>query len=441
MRISFYFVVKFFCINLFIFCLSYNIQADETIRSKAPPNSTDLSNPEPLTYVLSIAERIKEPSSKFEALIEIATAYTELGENKKAKSILSEALDIAQNIKNQFSKAIFLSKLIDRYISLNEDEKALDIAKNIEFSDSRSDALVKIVNGYIQQGQYKKAQELTESIDEEFSKALALCKLINNFKKQELYEETLKIKKIIEKSSAKVKNLIPIILMKETSKVRENLIVEFLTLKLPVRISRALIVMGKKYISLKLYESAKHILSQAILVSKNIKEASIKSETLSQIAIGYTQIGEYKMALETVNSIKIPFCRSMALTQIAISYAQIEKFENALKITEDIDPEYLKEEALSQIIIQYIKSQREKEAINIVDSLGRVSTKARIYSILADYYIQNGEYEKAIEISKVIEDRFIKFGTLLRIAKNLQNEKKFSAKIKKIFSETIASFD
>jgi len=413
------YIVAFLCINSLIFSYIYDIRAEEAVSGKIPSDFTG-SSEEPLTHVLGWAEQIKEPFSKAEALIKIAAAYVELGEEKKAKYILHKALNIATDTEDKFSKAILFSELIDKYVSLNESEKAQEIAKNIEFPDTQSEALLRITEGYMQQNQYEKSRKLIENINEPFAKALAISRLLNKFKESQLYVEVLKMQKIIEKSSPQVKEFTLLILTAEDYKIKNRPIYYFLASRFPFQKAKALIVMGKKYISLKLYEPVKLLLEQAVLLSADIKEEAVKSEILSQIAGSYAQIGEYKTASQIAYTIKIPFCRSKALTQIAIGYAQRGEFENALKTTEDIDSEYLKEEALGQVIIQYIKDGKEEEAMRIVSLSAPLSAKASLYARLADYYIENKELNKAIEISKIIEDPYMKFKVLLAIAKNIE---------------------
>jgi len=436
-----YYLVIFFFVVLTILYPSYNARSGDAIFKNDTLDFTFFSKEEPLTYVLCITEQMNEPIRRFEALCAISAAYMEIGEYNKTEYLLSAALHVAQNTKDQLSKTIFFSELIDKYISLNKIEKALEIVKDIDFLDSRTEALAKIAIAYIQQNQYEKALGLSRSINDPLSKVSLLYKLIHKLMEKKLYTDVFRVQKIIKESSPGVRDLVQIIFIDDYIKSSDISMSNLFVSQNNSKRTKALVVMAKKYISLNLYGPAKQILTQAVLLSQDIISDYFKSDNLAQIGIAYVEMGELGKALEIANSIKVTVCRSELLSAIAMAYVKAEDLEKALEITKRVDLEYLRDKVFSQIIIQYIKIGEIEKASRLADSLNKTSSGAGIDLAMADYYVQNENYEKAIEIDKNVKDQFIKFKILLNIAKDMQKKKTFSEVMQRMFEEIMISFN
>lgn len=198
--------VLFCCINFVLLYFSGIACAEESISNKKYPDFTDFPKGEPITSVLLIADRINDPFTRSEALLEICSGYLELGDQNKTKAILSKILDINKGTPNQFSRAIIISEVVARYLGLGENDKALEITKSIEFPDTRAYTLLKISASYIEQKQFKKALELIANIDELYSRTLALHRLKTLFCNTDPGKELVNKEREIEKSTLGFKN-------------------------------------------------------------------------------------------------------------------------------------------------------------------------------------------------------------------------------------------
>jgi len=389
--------------------------------------------------MFSQVAKIKEPSSRCTTLVDIASAYIELGEFDKSEYILSEAIGVAQHhIESQLVKSVFISEIIDKFISLNKNEAALGLVQYIHFTDSRADILVKIVSGYLQQNRYEKAIELTQAINEPSFKALALYRIIERLTTQKLFAELANIQKIVQLQPPSVQRFLRLVLREENKNLEEAPISNLFASKSPSKKTKALIALAENKIVLGTPESAGYILAEAISLSENIKGEYVKNECLAQIGICYVQMGELEKALTLAHSIKIPFSRAELLASIAIAYGEINEFDTALRVISDIDVQCFKEKALAQIIISHLKQGEEKQANGIIEKLESAPVRSRIYAAIIKNYLQNKNYSAALAISKKIENLEIKMGALIEIAKELQKNKQFAGQLRKAFLESLA---
>jgi tetratricopeptide (TPR) repeat protein len=419
-------------INLIFTCFHPMLRADERTREQI--NTSSLK---PLDYIFSQAEKIKEPSSCCALLTKIASAYTQLGEYAKSEYILTQALDIAEDIENQLLKETLIAAIIEEYINLNKNELALGLLKYIDYADSRQDMLVKIVSGYLQQNQYEKALELTQKINEPSFMAVALYKIIDRLAAQKLFEELAKIQKIVQLQPSSVQGVLRLILREENKKLEETPISNLFASKGPSKKTKALIALAKNKIDLGSPESAGYILAEATLFSENIKGEYIKNECLAQIGMCYVQIGQLQKAHSIAYSMKIPFSRAELLTCIAIGYAEIKEFDTALEVIDDMDVQCLKEKALTQIVILCLEQNQEKHASEIIEKTKKSSARSHIYAEVIKNYLQKKNFPEALKMSQRIENLDIKMVALIEIAKELQKEELISPELFTVFIESL----
>lgn len=422
----------FFCINLALICFCSAFQTESSSYRKI-----DFPSSEPLGCIFSQVATIKEPAFRCAALVNIASAYLELGQFDKSEFILNAAAGVAQRIENQLVKSAFISEILNNFIKLNKNEAALDLVQYIPFTDSRADMLVNIVSSYLRQNQYEKAVALIREINEPSFKALAFYRIIERLTTEKLFEELAKIQKLLQQQPPSVQRFLRLILREEKKSLAEAPIPNLFASKSPSKKTKALIELAKNKIVLGAPEAADLILAEAISLSENIKGEYIKNECLARIGICYVQMGELEKALSLAQVIKIPFSRAELLSSVANAFAEIKRFDTALRIVGDIDAQCFKEKALTRIIIGHLKQKEEKQANGIIENLESAAVRSRIYAAIIKNYLQNKNYSAALAIGKKIENPEIKMGALIEIAKELQKNKQFTGQVRKAFLENL----
>jgi predicted negative regulator of RcsB-dependent stress response len=211
-------------------------------------------------------------------------------------------------------------------------------------------------------------------------------------------------------------------------------------------------------------DKACNFLSQALQVSKTIKDDFIKSESLERTAVKYAEAGQFDQALQIANTINRACYKASALaeiasnyakvsqmdkaseilfqafeaakqednsaiandnlTEIAVKYAEIGQYGQALQVANTIGSTRLKAEALGGIAANMKPEQTEKsadilskslqEAKKIEDAKLQAVTSGRI----AIKFAQTGQYDQALQIANTIKKPVYKAGILTKVASN-----------------------
>lgn len=223
---------------------------------------------------------------KSRSLVKISLGYVKLKKYGMANAALGAAYKIALNMDEQFSRAIILYEITDKYIILNKNQDALRVAEAIEFADVKYDAFSNIAYRYVEQGKFNTATDIVKKIKDNFTKALWLYKTVNKLTEIGLYEEAVKMTKAINSQRPIYSDLINVqVCTKKMLKIDNSLTdIKFepqsKSLNEPYQEARRLIDAADQYFSVILYEPAKALLSKAVLISKDIKQESLRKDVL-----------------------------------------------------------------------------------------------------------------------------------------------------------------
>ena len=211
---------------------------------------------------------------KSSSLVKISLGYVKLKKYGMANAALGAAYKIALNMDEQFSRTIILYEITDKYIILNKNQDALRVAEAIEFADVKYDAFSNIAYRYVEQGKFNTATDVVKKIKDNFTKALWLYKIVNKLTEIGLYEEAVKMTKAINSQRPIYSDLI------DNSLTDIKFEPQSKSLNEPYQEARRLIDAADQYFSVILYEPAKALLSKAVLISKDIKQESLRKDVL-----------------------------------------------------------------------------------------------------------------------------------------------------------------
>ena len=348
---------------------------------------------------LALAQEIDDPEDKSDALIYIATAYTQVEDDLAAAEGLKDILKAAVEIDEPYYKSYTLSRIATGYAQLEDDLAAaeglkdiLKAAVEIDEPYSKSNALSSIATAYAQLEDDLAADGLKETlkaavqIDQPYSKSNALSSIATAYVQLEDdlaadgLKETLKAAVQIDNPSSK---------------------------------SDALRYIARAYAQLENDLAAAKGLKDTLKAVIEIDDPEDKTNALRYIATAYAQLEDdlaaaegLKDTLKAVVEIDYPHYKSNPLGNIARAYAQLEDdlaareaLKDSLKTVIEIDDPLFKSNALSDIAKTYAQLEDDlaarealkdslKTAIKIDDPVYKsnaLSGIARAYAQLEDY--------------------------------------------------------
>jgi tetratricopeptide (TPR) repeat protein len=390
-----------------------------------------------LANALELIKSSTDEWDKPKELSKIAMAYKETGQEDKAFEILNHATEEAKKIYVIDIRSDALKEIVIAYIKIGGYKEALNIIKNKEMCND-----LIITAGAIalaETGKIKLSQELTDKILDVFLKMEALSKLAISYTEAGQKEKALEILsesiKLIEKmdaeidkaeelysqnpsnykyppsspiKTAKAKALSEIALAYEKTGEKEKY-QDFISqsIKLAEKIvdeanffkKEALLEISSNCLEGGKYEEAYEIIKK---MKAELEQGWKKIEILSNIAIGYTKIGEKEKGLEILNKILIEAEKASnewLLAKIASSYAEVGQYEKAFEIVKKIDNKFEKVFALSQIAKNYIEIDQNDKALKILDQAFEIAKK-----IESEYYKAWVFREIAINYAKIVRN-------------------------------------
>ena len=158
------------------------------------------------------------------------------------------------------------------------------------------------------------------------------------------------------------------------------------------------------------------------IVDKN-KFSYTDKQTLSNVAIAYSTIGQCNRAIEVAKSIKdkdlspesqiFGYIMS-AFTDIAINCAKAEQYDRAIQAVEEIE-DYYKNEALNEIAIEYIKKRHYTQALKFIKD--RDYSKIDRAEVLIEIAERVVQIESTATAKQLLEQTLLVAETIERIDK------------------------
>ncbi len=339
------------------------------------------------------------PSKSFrvqrvDSLSSIANLLAKEGKIQKAEELLNQALDITKTMTESswvWVKATSIAKVAVGIYRNGKNQKGLDLIRSISEKSVRSKGLKDIALYLISIGKINQALEIVPTIsDREASLILYEISKIygrsgDDKKSQEMFDKALKY----------------------TDEISGKSVIVFVKCDMAKKIHND----GQK-------KKARDILDSAIKIANSIAETENKAGSLITIAFSLNELGYKQHSEEILNqsiviakSIKRAYGKDNSLGRIAGLLYQSGKPAQANKIIDIIKYADVKNRFYSQKVyimaefgkIEEALEQAKKWKLNAIGSISLIIAK-------------KGNYPKALELSKLINDRERRKYYLLRIA-------------------------
>jgi tetratricopeptide (TPR) repeat protein len=425
-----------------------NVSQEKTSPSKQLQAAVALVKDEKFDQALKVANQIQESYSKADALSAIAKAYSKLNQPQTATTLLEKALASANQIPDFKNKANALNHIAEAYGKLNQPqtaatllEKALASANQIPESPVTIYTLGDIAEAIGKLNQPQTATTLLEKalisanqMRNPYSKADALgaiAKALGKLNQPQtaatLLEKALASVNQIEDSTSKVDTLSDI---------------------------------AEAYGKLNQPQTAATLLEKALASANQIEDSSSKADALKAIAEVYGKLNQpqtattlLEKALVSTNQIPHSFSKAYTLKAIAEVYGKLNQPQTAttllgkaLASANQIPDFNYKANALSDIAEAYGKLNQPQTAATLLEKafasanqIPTSSSKAYALKAIAEVYDKLNQpqtattlLEKALDSTDQIEDSSSKADALKAIAEVAANVKNWGLALKSV---------
>ncbi len=350
-----------------------------------------------------IARGLSNPSYRADALLEVASGYTEIEQYDKAMEIAGTIEAVIPRVKTFCTIAI-------KYDEDGFHDKAVDVLSKTLGSmgeasrKTRDSALVELTFAYAAMGEYDESLRISQEIEAPYSRVTAFLGLAEEYIRSRQKAEALKVLGRAQVTAGLIQDSI------ETP--------------------TALAEIAKQYAEVKETGRAVAILDGALTVTMEIKSKYSKPDILSKISDGYLKAGRYEKALEVAESIEDDNYKPRALAAAAIGYAKAghktkadEILVRALDEVKSIRSPYSQASVMADIARRYLELGQYDTALGVAVSMRDDYNKPRSFAEIAAAFAKKGNKEKAAEIftqalewASTIEDNFYKSWALAEIA-------------------------
>jgi NB-ARC domain/APAF-1 helical domain len=340
---------------------------------------------------LAYAKQSQESSKRVAIIKELAAFLPQF--------LLSEALEIARGIQDDFSRAGALSKLASHLPDIASE--ALEVARGIQDDFSRASALSRLASHLPDIA--SEALEVARSIQDEFDRANALIRLAPHLPKN-LLSEALEVARGIQSESSRanaLSGLAPYLpdIVSEALEVARSIQSEF---------SRASALSG-------LASYLPDIVSEALEVARGIQNDFSRASALSGLAPYLPDI--VSEALEVARVIQSESHRASALSRLAPHLPNIVL--EALEIVRGIQDDSHRAYALRRLV-PHLPENLLPEALKVVRGIQSEFSRASALSGLAPHLPEN-LLSEALEVVRGIQDDSSRASALTRLASHLPN--------------------
>jgi len=308
---------------------------------------------EALVEAQQLVQTMDNTGEKTQPLIQIAQLYAKLGQSDQAVEFLSLAFSSAKSLEkgNDSHKVFMLSNIAVEYAALNQTNGneifafALQIAQAIEDEGSKASALSNLAYNYARARQYDQALEVAQMINPQLSDySHALQNIAEQYIEDEKFEEALKVAKTISSPS--------------TYETHQNL--SYLTTRL--------LEAGKPKQALELLQAMEQISGAD---PEYILEENKWIRT--RVAQGFAADGEVEQALMVAQSIDFHPNQARVFLEIAKQYTlnqqqekAAEMIAQALKITQSVDSTFFQVSFMIEIAEYYTVNKQQENAANML---------------------------------------------------------------------------
>ncbi|CBN55864.1 MULTISPECIES: hypothetical protein [Kamptonema] len=376
---------------------------------------------------LKIAEQIESNAEQMEALVGIVRVQAQVKNFPALLKIKDKVCgkerkhEVLSTIAEAYAKVEVLSTIAETYAKAEEFTTAFEIATEIDIPLMQAKTLGVIAEVQAQAGQ-------TEAARATFS---------NVFKIEKPLEASISFIRLLALAriaEVQVKNA-----QKEVGVTTASIAYEIAqSMDNPVATANVLAgILVQILVEAEKIQEAKDICDRACEIAQQISDNQEhqRSKSFGLIAEAQARLGEFDVALKTLEAIRMPYFRvnaliSIAQLQIEAEPEQIEKYKIVLNKADEYDknadPKLLlfadKVQLLTIIAVaRSAVGETEAALANFAALLEAAQIKNtrdrdKDFSIIARGYAEVGEFSTAIKISNDIEDGYQKISTFLAIA-------------------------
>ncbi|UBF24202.1 tetratricopeptide repeat protein [Kovacikia minuta CCNUW1] len=311
--------------------------------------------------------------------------------SEKLDGFLFQAIEVTKTFKQPESKAAVFVQVAEELINLKQPEKAakvlpmaLEAVQAITNQEQKEALLVKLVKLYAAVGDFSTANQILRDFPSVNSKEEAKGELAEGYAKAGKFERALEISTSIKEISSK---------------------------------AYALSRIAAYYIEANRKAKASKVLTQAFEIAKTIDDNQIKSDSLSNIAVGFATAGLDEQAFQVIQAIDADrrASESSELAQYYLENAKYDKVQQVIGVMRQLGDRFWVNTTLSNLAQAYIEKKRYDEALKIATSLEvenqqeqmsigfsssseSRSGKLGVLTYLAAEYAKNGEQQKSVEL-------------------------------------------
>ncbi len=343
------------------------------------------------TQGLAYVEQVQNSEERGKALAKLVPELPD--------SLLSEALEVASSIQNEFGSAIAMGSLAEKLPQ--HWSKAWELICSIEDELYRVRAL-RVLAEKLPEYLLPEALELTRSIKDEYYRVWALSKLAERM--PELLSETWELTCSIEDESdrASALNLL-------AEKLPEHLISEALKMTRGIEDEHR-----KAYILSELAENLpRNWLPEALEIARSIEDESNLARALGFLAHKFPEL--LPEARKLISTVEDESDRVMVLSELARKLPDL--LPEAWELIRSIEYEIDRFIAL-RILAKKLPQNLHPEALEMIRSIKSEEIRAMALSRLAENLPQN-LLSEAVEITRFIQDEYNRAKALSKLVEKL----------------------
>ncbi|OKH45745.1 hypothetical protein NIES2101_25855 [Calothrix sp. HK-06] len=336
----------------------------------------------------------------------IARDLAKSNKNDQINALITEILNVAQNIKDTNQKVFALSRGAYELIEAQQNTQAIKLLAEaqktvpaIQDVDGKPNTLLFMARAYNKLGQPTEAIKLLEQA------TLATQKVSNpSFRINNLGAIGAEYAAVNQKPKA---NLL----------LEQALTIANKTKPASAQDDLLLTVAG--------YTAKTGQYDQAIKIAKGIKSREYQAAALSRIAGEVARRGEFDFALQIAQrQIGNAAHKAGAIMEITRALVAAKQFDKAVAVAQSINRKYEKAVVLSEIALKYAEDGNPDKAINLINTINKLSASLSdeandidwMLPVVAQSYAKAGNFDRAIKVAESIKITQHRVNALTKIA-------------------------
>jgi len=355
-----------------------------------------------LSQMLETSGALEEDSNSGWKLVNFAQMFSSEDLNDTACKLLSQSLEAAGSMQHEAS--LTLSRIAVIYAQIDQPLLALEIADTIEDEYSKAKALIAIVEQHIELGHPEEAVRILTSAIHAVESIKENDSLTNHrLNHAKAYHSRGQNREAAEMLSKAV----------EAASLAHDLRCE--------RQATTLAQIGTLFARMEEYGESGKLLLHALETARTLEHESRRAIALTQIADHYADLEQNEKVVDEIlvqaieaarkgNNDPFTFIsKDTALARIAEMYAKLGKFDLAISTAESIEKESSKSLALEEIAVQCAESGHFTQALETAGIIGSEFCRITALVGIATAYNQSATRispEEVALLSEIVSTRY-----------------------------------